>query len=77
MWLQLLTKEMQNKFGELWMRIVLKKPPWHFKDLMLCLEKHWIAAVSDAFARPAEQIIKSILKLPVFDVQKSCKNLKL
>jgi hypothetical protein len=57
---------MQSKFGEMWLRIVLKKPPWNFKDLMLCLEKHWIAVVSEAFARPAETIIKSTLKLRVF-----------
>jgi hypothetical protein len=67
-----LTKEMQSKFGEMWIRIVLKKPPWHFKDLMLCLEKHWIAALSEVFARPAEKIIKSILKLRVFNNQNSC-----
>ncbi|XP_022099195.1 transcriptional protein SWT1-like [Acanthaster planci] len=35
--------EMKEAYDELWMEIVIVKPPWSFQDLVQCFEKHWIA----------------------------------
>ncbi|XP_077862737.1 transcriptional protein SWT1-like [Saccoglossus kowalevskii] len=38
-----LETEMKNAFGDIWLSIVLIKPPWTMKDLIDCYNKHWIA----------------------------------
>lgn len=37
---------MRQVYGDLWLRIVLVKPPWKLWEIFRCVEKHWIAVFS-------------------------------
>ncbi|XP_033643045.1 transcriptional protein SWT1-like isoform X2 [Asterias rubens] len=40
---EVLQTEMKSAYQDLWLEIVLKKPPWTFNDVMQCFDKHWMA----------------------------------
>jgi len=63
---------MQKAYNEMWLRIVIHKPPWSFKDLMTCFDKHWMAVISAVFDRSAHDLIKAILKMTAFNYENSC-----
>ena len=40
---------MVDVYGNLWLKIVLHKPPWSLQEVLECWVKHWIAIFSDKF----------------------------
>lgn len=59
---QIVAKEMQNLYNDTWEKYVFMKPPWSVYAVLRCAIKHWIAAVSDSFARRAESLLKELLE---------------
>ncbi|XP_039269838.2 transcriptional protein SWT1-like [Styela clava] len=39
----ILEKEMKEAFDDLWLDIILRKPPWTLTDVLHCVRKHWLA----------------------------------
>ncbi|XP_045114456.1 transcriptional protein SWT1-like isoform X2 [Portunus trituberculatus] len=64
---------MKEIYEDLWMTIIIYKPPWNLKDLFACWEKHWIAAMTDRFPSRVKELLAEINKLLTIsqvDVQK-------
>ncbi|XP_046833779.1 transcriptional protein SWT1-like isoform X4 [Vespa crabro] len=59
----IVSKEMKNLFGETWEKYTIIKPPWTILCVLKCAIKHWIAAISDAFDRQAEHLLKELLEI--------------
>lgn len=49
--LQVLEYEMKQAFDDLWLYLVLLKPPWTLSDILCCMEKHWIAVFGYIYPR--------------------------
>ncbi|CAL4102623.1 unnamed protein product [Meganyctiphanes norvegica] len=47
-------------FGDVWLQVVLRKPPWTLEDIFACWNKHWRALFTDKFSREVEGNIKVI-----------------
>ncbi|CAG0901720.1 unnamed protein product [Cyprideis torosa] len=48
----------------LWRRIVCRKPPWSLEDILLLLDKHWIAVFSEAWPQRSLQTkVKTLSKI--------------
>lgn len=60
---QIVSKEMKNLFGENWEKYTIVKPPWTVLCVLKCAIKHWIAAISEAFDKQAEQLLKELLEI--------------
>ncbi|XP_063889499.1 transcriptional protein SWT1-like isoform X2 [Scylla paramamosain] len=64
---------MKEIYEDLWVTIIMHKPPWSLKDLFACWEKHWIAAMTDRFPSRVKELLAEINKLLIasqVDVQK-------
>lgn len=59
----IVSKEMKNLYGDTWEKYTILRPPWTIVDVLKCAVKHWIAAVSEAFDRRAEPILKELLEI--------------
>ncbi|KAK2581146.1 hypothetical protein KPH14_007955 [Odynerus spinipes] len=59
----IVTKEMKNLYGETWEKYTIIKPPWTILYVLKCAIKHWIAAVSEAFDRRAESVLKELQEI--------------
>ncbi|KAJ8668678.1 hypothetical protein QAD02_010341 [Eretmocerus hayati] len=57
---EIVSKEMENLFGSRWEMHVIIRPPWTVKTVLKCAIKHWMAAVSEAFARKAEPMLRDL-----------------
>lgn len=51
---------MENLFGNAWERHVIIRPPWSVVTVLKCALKHWMAAVSEAFTRKVESLLKDL-----------------
>ncbi|KAK3869235.1 hypothetical protein Pcinc_025446 [Petrolisthes cinctipes] len=51
---------MKDIFGDLWLKIVLHKPPWTIRTLFICWDKHWIAVMLDIFPREVKNLVEEI-----------------
>ncbi|CAB3380961.1 Hypothetical predicted protein [Cloeon dipterum] len=63
---KVLETEMKSIYNEMWSKVILIKPPWSFEDILKCYEKHWIAALSSLFQKPALDVVKKMIKAPAF-----------
>nr|XP_053651274.1 transcriptional protein SWT1-like [Cherax quadricarinatus] len=54
---------MKDTYGDLWIKIVMRKPPWSINDVFSCWEKHWIAVMSDRFPGEVKELIKKIKRI--------------
>ncbi|XP_057371119.1 transcriptional protein SWT1-like [Daphnia carinata] len=52
---QLLEYEMKQVYEDIWHQIVLIKPPWNFRDLLRCIDKHWIAVFGYIYPKDMQQ----------------------
>nr|XP_050861601.1 transcriptional protein SWT1-like isoform X5 [Vespula vulgaris] len=59
----IVSKEMKNLFGENWETYTIVKPPWTVLCVLKCAIKHWIAAISEAFDKQAEHLLKELLEI--------------
>ncbi|KAL3870283.1 hypothetical protein ACJMK2_038359 [Sinanodonta woodiana] len=62
--------EMKEAFGDMWLTIVLKKPPWSLLDILECFKKHWRAVFGFVFNRKLEDVVHKIVQR--FSVEKGC-----
>ncbi|XP_061096645.1 transcriptional protein SWT1 isoform X2 [Conger conger] len=46
-----LESEMKAAFDDLWLEVVILKPPWTLPDLFHCFKKHWIAVFGNVIKR--------------------------
>ncbi|CAJ1060972.1 transcriptional protein SWT1 isoform X1 [Xyrichtys novacula] len=53
--------EMEAAFGNLWLEIVMIKPPWTLQEVLQCLRKHWIAVFGQVVPRRMEQTVSSLI----------------
>lgn len=60
---QIVSKEMKNLFGENWETYTIVKPPWTVLCVLKCAIKHWIAAISEAFDKQAEHLLKELFEI--------------
>ncbi|KAF7386028.1 hypothetical protein HZH66_011870 [Vespula vulgaris] len=60
---EIVSKEMKNLFGENWETYTIVKPPWTVLCVLKCAIKHWIAAISEAFDKQAEHLLKELLEI--------------
>ncbi|XP_033095451.1 transcriptional protein SWT1-like [Anneissia japonica] len=56
-----LETEMKDVYDEHWKDIVIVKPPWSFKDVMVCYDKHWIAVFGMFLPRNFKTVVESLL----------------
>ncbi|KAI9563958.1 hypothetical protein GHT06_007696 [Daphnia sinensis] len=52
---QLLEYEMVQVYEDMWSKIVLVKPPWNLRDLLRCIDKHWIAVFGYIYPKDMHQ----------------------
>ncbi|KAK3586723.1 hypothetical protein CHS0354_017521 [Potamilus streckersoni] len=66
-----LEMEMKEAFGDdMWLTIVLKKPPWSLLDILECFRKHWRAVFGFVFDRKLEDVVHKIVRR--FSIEKGC-----
>lgn len=51
---------MKNTFDDLWLKIVLFKPPWTRQEVFACWEKHWLATMIDIFPRDVKDLVEEV-----------------
>ncbi|XP_061189229.1 transcriptional protein SWT1-like isoform X2 [Saccostrea echinata] len=66
MWLKnalssVLEREMKAAYDDIWLEIVLKKPPWTLSDLLECFKKHWIAVFGQIYRRNLSTVVDRLL----------------
>lgn len=69
----ILQNVMKEIYEDLWVTIIMHKPPWSLKDLFSCWEKHWIAVMTDRFPSRVKELLAEINRLLTasqVDVQK-------
>lgn len=71
----IVSKEMKNLYGDTWEKYAIIKPPWTISCVLKCAVKHWIAAISEAFDRHAEPILKELQEI-FFKMPKTGRKLK-
>ncbi|KAF2348716.1 PIN domain [Trinorchestia longiramus] len=54
----ILTERMKSVFSDLWLSIVIRKPPWNLHDLFVCWKKHWVAVFTDIFPSELQTDLK-------------------
>lgn len=59
----IIESEMKDIFGDLWMRIVIVKPPWSLLDALKCIERHWIAVFGFLFPQDMKNTIEQFSSL--------------
>ncbi|KAL2747576.1 transcriptional protein SWT1-like isoform X2 [Vespula maculifrons] len=59
----IVSKEMKTLFGENWETYTIIKPPWTVLCVLKCAIKHWIAAISEAFDKQAEYLLKELVEI--------------
>ncbi|KAM4548424.1 transcriptional protein SWT1 isoform 2-T2 [Odontesthes bonariensis] len=52
--------EMKAAYEDLWLEIVIIKPPWTLQDVLQCLKKHWIAVFGHVVPR---RMLETVLTL--------------
>lgn len=62
MWLKdalssVLETEMKAAYDDIWMEIVLRKPPWTLSDVLECFKKHWIAVFGQIYERSLVSVV--------------------
>ncbi|XP_070817099.1 transcriptional protein SWT1 isoform X2 [Chaetodon trifascialis] len=57
-----LEAEMKAAYDDLWLEIVYLKPPWTLRDVLLCLQKHWIAVFGQIVPRKKLQTVVNLIK---------------
>ncbi|KAM6323477.1 LOW QUALITY PROTEIN: transcriptional protein SWT1-like [Aegotheles albertisi] len=58
----ILETEMKIAYGNLWMEILYRKPPWTLANLLKCYRKHWIAVFGYIVPRSLLSTIKCLYK---------------
>lgn len=66
--------EMELAYDNLWTTVISIKPPWTLKDLLLILDKHWIAVFGQVLDRVYGQ--ETLKKLLVHNKSRHDKNLE-
>lgn len=64
----ILEREMKSTYNEVWENIVFKKPPWCLRDVLECVQKHWIAVFGQIYRRDLIKNIERILNTVKADV---------
>ncbi|KAL8608116.1 hypothetical protein ACOMHN_016571 [Nucella lapillus] len=54
--------EMKEAFGDLWLDVVIRKPPWSPLELVMVLQKHWIAVFGLKFDRGMKTVVDDLVK---------------
>lgn len=70
---------MKEVYEELWLTIVIHKPPWSLEEVFGCWEKHWIAVMIDRFPSSMKELlleIRNLLTSSQDDVQKLLKRVQ-
>ncbi|XP_013413803.1 transcriptional protein SWT1-like [Lingula anatina] len=57
-----LEKEMKEAFGDIWQEVVLRKPPWTLRDILECIDKHWMAVFGMFLNRQLSQVVKQLVQ---------------
>ncbi|KAI0228049.1 Paired box protein Pax-6 [Lamellibrachia satsuma] len=52
--------EMEHIYGDLWLDVVYRKPPWSIADLMDCFVKHWIAVFGMVLPRTMQSVVERL-----------------
>jgi len=42
---------MKHVYEDIWLQIIIVKPPWKLQDIFRCVEKHWIAVFGYVYPR--------------------------
>lgn len=59
----IVSKEMENLYGDNWKKYTIVQPPWSVTDVLKCTSKHWIAAIGDVFVKPGESLVKKLSEM--------------
>ncbi|XP_031557115.1 uncharacterized protein LOC116293784 [Actinia tenebrosa] len=54
--------EMRLAYDNLWDKIVYIKPPWTLQDLLIIINKHWIAVFGEVVDRKLQDTVKELTK---------------
>lgn len=57
---QILEHIMIEAYGDMWMSIVIHKPPWTLQEIFFCWDKHWLAVMIEKFPRDLQNLMKKI-----------------
>ncbi|KAL5011604.1 hypothetical protein ScPMuIL_010155 [Solemya velum] len=59
---QVLKIEMEKAYDDMWLQMVLRKPPWTVKDILDCFKKHWIAVFGMIYNRKLSQNVDNLVQ---------------
>ncbi len=51
---------MKHVYEDIWLHIVVVKPPWKFPDILRCIEKHWIAVFGYVYPRDMREKLEHL-----------------
>ena len=51
---------MRKIFADVWLKIVIIKPPWTLKDIFQCFLKHWIAVFSHTLCLKSKYLLEKL-----------------
>ncbi|XP_063590716.1 transcriptional protein SWT1-like [Penaeus indicus] len=57
---QILEHIMIEAYGDIWISIVIHKPPWTLQEIFFCWDKHWLAVMIEKFPRDLQNLMKKI-----------------
>ncbi|XP_014791188.1 transcriptional protein SWT1 [Octopus bimaculoides] len=60
---KILETEMKLAFDDIWMDIVIRKPPWDLIDILFCIKKHWIAVFGMIYDGNSKDIEATFISL--------------
>ncbi|XP_076454677.1 uncharacterized protein LOC143289554 [Babylonia areolata] len=58
----LVKREMREAYDDLWLELVVRKPPWSPHDLVLILQKHWMAVFTMKLDMGLKPIIDDLVR---------------
>ncbi|XP_038147682.1 transcriptional protein SWT1 [Cyprinodon tularosa] len=58
---EVLENEMKAAYGDLWLEIVHRKPPWSLQDVLQCIKKHWIAVFGHIVPRKLSKTVANLI----------------
>ncbi|XP_036368297.1 transcriptional protein SWT1 isoform X1 [Octopus sinensis] len=60
---KILETEMKLAFDDIWLDIVIRKPPWDLIDILFCIKKHWIAVFGMIYDGNSKDIESTFISL--------------
>lgn len=54
---------MKHVYEDIWLQVIIVKPPWKLADIFRCVEKHWIAVFGYVYPRDMREKMEHLSNL--------------